>query len=172
MTRCFPPLFALLGLAATACNERPAQDWWAWITPGRLVAAAAPERAPRGPDQWMTVLQEAADGKPLAVLNLREKAYPELASKMAATLHVPIPDFSPPSRDQADRALAFIRENMDRGRVVVVHCHGGCGRTGTILAAHLKRTGGLTASAAIERLRRLRSCLVETEGQEGFVASY
>jgi len=130
MIRLFLPLAALLVLAA--CTQKPARDWWGWVIPGHLIAAAAPEKAPGGPDQWLSTLREAAHGKPLAVLNLREKSYPDLASKTVAALQVPIPDFRPPPRKQADSALAFITDNVDRGRVVVVHCHGGCGLTGSI----------------------------------------
>ncbi|MFX1476004.1 MAG: protein-tyrosine phosphatase family protein, partial [Promethearchaeota archaeon] len=48
---------------------------------------------------------------------------------------------------------------------VVVHCEGGCGRTGTFLAAYLISQGH-SAEAAIKEIRRKRPCSIETKGQE------
>jgi hypothetical protein len=149
-----------------------AEGWWAWVVPGRLIGAAAPEKAPGGPDAWLATLADAAGDAPLAVLNLRQKSYPDLADQVADALHLPIPDYTPPSRAQADAAGAFIDDQLGQGRVVVVHCHGGCGRTGTILAAWLKRRDGLSGADAISSLRQQRGCFVETPGQASFVESY
>ena len=146
--------------------------WWHWVVPGQLIASPAPEKTPGGVKNWLAELQEAAHGDSLAVLNLRHKDYPVVAGEVASYLHLPIADFSPPSKDDADRALAFIDENMRQDRVVVVHSHGGCGRTGTILAAWLKRTGSVTGDEAIARLRRLKQCFVETEEQKVFIDNY
>ena len=150
----------------------PAPGWWVWIVPGQVIGAAAPERAPGGSEVWLTALRAAAADAPLAVINLRKEVYPELADAFAASLHLPVEDYSPPTTEQADAAIAFIDDQLSQGRVVVVHCHGGCGRTGTILAVWLKRTEGLTAGDAIRRLRRLKGCFVETDGQESFVNTY
>jgi hypothetical protein len=155
-----------------ADGTKPAASWWAWIAAGQVIGAAAPERAPGGPEAWLSALQDAAGAAPLAVINLRQKGYPELAGSVAATLHLPVEDYSPPTVEQADRAIAFIEDQVAKGRVVVVHCHGGCGRTGTILAAWLKGRDGLDATAAISRVREGRSCFVETPAQEAFIHAY
>lgn len=151
---------------------KPAPSWWAWVAPGQVIGAAAPERAPGGPEAWLSALRDAAGAAPLAVVNLRQKGYQELVGEFAATLHLPVEDYSPPTVAQADEAIAFIEAQVAKGRVVVVHCHGGCGRTGTILAAWLKRRDGLDAAAAIARVREQRACFVETPEQEAFVSAY
>jgi atypical dual specificity phosphatase len=55
---------------------------------------------------------------------------------------------------------------------VAVHCGGGLGRTGTLLACYLVSAEGLPADAAIARVRAARPGSVETEDQEQAVRRY
>ncbi len=174
------PLFVAAVLAACAAEPKAQSDasahaaatWWAWVAPGQIIGAAAPERVKGGVEAWLAALGEAAGDAPLAVLNLRVKAYPEIAEEVAAALHLPIQDYSPPDAAQADEALAFIDGQLAQGRVVVVHCLGGCGRTGTILAAWVKHHEGVSSNVAISMVREARACFVETPEQEAFVEAY
>ncbi len=86
-------------------------------------------------------------------------------------LHIPIEDFSAPTPDQIDRAVAFIQSGLDRNSKVLVHCMGGYGRTGTILACHLVSLGR-SAEAAIDEVRIKRPGSIETDTQEQAVADY
>lgn len=82
-----------------------------------------------------------------------------------ASVHLPVRDFTPPSEDQL---LQFVREAtvaISQGRAVGVHCRAGIGRTGTFLAAWLIAQG-MTAPAAIAKLRSLRPGSIETREQE------
>jgi len=152
---------------------QPPPVWWHWVSRNAIIATPAPERAPGGHQAWLDALaEEAGEERPLAILNLREKADPVFGERVAATLHIAVADFTPPTTEQADRAVAFIRANVADGRVVVVHCLGGCGRTGTILAAYLKRTQQIDGMEAIRQLRTISPCFVETKGQEAFVREY
>ncbi len=153
-------------------SPEPTASWWAWVAPGQVIGAAAPERVPGGAQAWLSALREAAGDAPLAVVNLRVKAYPEVAEQVASSLHLPIEDYTPPTAAQADDALAFIEGQVAQGRVVVVHCHGGCGRTGTILAAWVKHQEGVSSNVAISMVREARACFVETPEQGAFVESY
>jgi atypical dual specificity phosphatase len=55
--------------------------------------------------------------------------------------HIEVKDFEAPTRRQLDGVMAFMEDNLARGRAVAVSCGAGYGRTGTVLACFLIRTG-------------------------------
>lgn len=69
-------------------------------------------------------------------------------------LLAPIDDFRLPSPENLGRILEFLKEGDDRGQRVVVHCAGGMGRTGQVLAAWLVHARGLAPGDAIETVER------------------
>lgn len=80
-------------------------------------------------------------------------------------LHLPVADFSAPTLQQFERAVAFIDRHVAAGDRVLVHCLMGYGRTGTILAGYLVSKGE-KAGAAIRRVRDLRPGSIEDSSQE------
>ncbi|NNE87293.1 MAG: protein phosphatase [Silicimonas sp.] len=81
--------------------------------------------------------------------------------------HLPVPDFGAPPEEIAKawqgvsvRAHKVLKNS---GRVLA-HCYGGCGRSGMALL-RLMTEAGEAPEAALERLRQVRSCAVETEDQ-------
>jgi atypical dual specificity phosphatase len=55
----------------------------------------------------------------------------------------------------------------------MVHCSGGRGRTGAILAAYLIKKGNvLGAEQAIDKLRKIRAKSIQSKDQEDIVFSY
>lgn len=102
-----------------------------------------------------------------AILTLTESPLPEDAlSRFGITsLHLPVPDLTPPTPDQFTRALEFIDSGLARGTPTLVHCLMGQGRTGTVLAAYLVRSG-LTPESAIQRIRALCPGAIEAPEQE------
>ncbi len=83
-------------------------------------------------------------------------------------LHLPVPDFHPPTLQQAEQFIDFAKKQREAGRALAVHCRGGYGRTGTMLACYLVALGG-TAEESIRQVRRRRPGSIETEEQEQFV---
>ena len=86
-------------------------------------------------------------------------------------VHLPVKDFSAPAPEQVARGVAAIEDAMAAGQRVAVHCGGGLGRTGTLLACLLVDRG-LTAREAIARIRAARPGSVETAGQVAAVETY
>lgn len=88
-----------------------------------------------------------------------------LARHGLAELHLPVDDLSPPSPAQLADALDFIDRHTAWGRAVAVHCLMGQGRTGTVLAAWLIRSGQ-TCAEAITDLRAVCPGALSSPSQE------
>ncbi|RLG46254.1 MAG: protein phosphatase [Thermoproteota archaeon] len=78
---------------------------------------------------------------------------------------IPVLDLRGPTIDQMMEFCRVVEERLESGGKVLVHCLAGCGRTGTMLAAWLVWRGA-GAIEAIEEIRRVRPCAVETFAQE------
>lgn len=81
--------------------------------------------------------------------------------------HLPVTDFGVPGPDSAAAWPALAAEALAvlaAGGRVLVHCHGGCGRSGMV-ALRLMIGTGEGAEAALARLRAVRPCAVETGAQ-------
>jgi atypical dual specificity phosphatase len=85
--------------------------------------------------------------------------------------HIPVQDYTAPTVEQAERAMAVIDVWLAEGLPVAVHCAAGLGRTGTILACHLVRHG-MTAEDAIAEVRAKRRGSIETAEQERLITEY
>jgi protein-tyrosine phosphatase/nicotinamidase-related amidase len=86
--------------------------------------------------------------------------------------HSPTMDQGISSLEEMRATVRFIYDGVVAGENVVVHCVGGLGRSGMTAACWLV-ADGLSAAAAIDEVRRVRSPrAVETAAQADFVASY
>ncbi len=94
-----------------------------------------------------------------------------LAASGLDTMHVPIEDFTAPTQDQIDELVAAVDARLAAGEPVGIHCHGGLGRTGTMLASWFVWTGQ-TGDEAIEHVRELRPGSIETLEQEDAIREY
>ncbi len=137
---------------------------------GTLAIAPMPGRTGHYHTDWLRLL----DWRPALVITMTERA--ELECKGASTLgrdlnnegidwlHFPVPDFGTPAGQDwpavRDRALAVLA----KGDRVLVHCYGGCGRSG-MMVLRLMIAAGEEADEALARLRDIRPCAVETEAQ-------
>jgi predicted protein tyrosine phosphatase len=86
-------------------------------------------------------------------------------------LCLPIPDGQPPTTDQTDQFVRFVAEQRTAHRPVAVHCEGGIGRTGTMLAAYLISQGE-SANTAIARIRAVEPNAIETPQQIEFLKKF
>lgn len=87
-------------------------------------------------------------------------------------MQLPILDVSvPTSMDPCQVTVAAIVRALEAGRIVVVHCRGGLGRSGLVAACCLVACGA-ESDTAIARVREARPGAVETSEQERFVARF
>jgi hypothetical protein len=122
------------------------------------------------------------DWRPAIVVSLTESA--ELAAHGAEGIggvlrahgvdhrHFPIRDYGAPAADDSGWAALAVEMHaaLDAGRRVLVHCMGGCGRSGMI-ALRLLVERDEPAEAALARLRAVRPCAVETKGQMAWASN-
>ena len=137
-----------------------------WVIPGRLLATEYPghktvEKARRKLDVLTRAgvnsfvdLTEAGestwDGSPMV-------PYDGLLNVDVTYTRFAIPDTSVIDDDGYDAILAHIRAEIAAGKVVLAHCWGGKGRTGTVVGAWLIEEEGLGYPEVIDRMQQLRA---------------
>jgi atypical dual specificity phosphatase len=136
-----------------------------WLEEGSIAACAYPN-----PE---AVLAELAGRGITVLINLHERPHAAdvLARNGLAQVHLPVPDFTPPTPDQLEQGVEAIGLAAADGKRVAVHCGAGLGRTGTLLACYLV-SRGLDAREAINRVRAARPGSIETPEQEAAVEAY
>ncbi len=82
-------------------------------------------------------------------------------------VHLPVTDFGTPDASvnaEWNTVSASARQALEGGGRVLVHCRGGCGRSGMVALRLLIECGEIP-ERALRRLRLARPCAVETEEQ-------
>lgn len=91
----------------------------------------------------------------------------DILDKGTRWVHLPVRDFSAPD-GAFDEAWSPVsrqaRQALLGGGRVLVHCRGGCGRSGMV-ALRLMIEAGEAPDEALVRLRGVRACAIETDGQ-------
>ncbi|MDX9980504.1 MAG: ADP-ribosylglycohydrolase family protein [Lentisphaeria bacterium] len=160
-----------------------------WVVKDRLAAGEYPGAV--SPDEARPRLRQFLAAGIRVFLDLTEEGelvpyapfLKEEADRLgieAEWIRLAIPDVSVPQVSHMRRILAAIREAMDGGSPVYVHCWGGVGRTGTVVGCHLVESG-LSGPEALKRLADLwqnvekrwrRPRTPETKEQEEFVLNW
>ena len=140
-------------------------DHGVWIEEGMLLACAYPRRK--------ASLDALSKRGVQVVINLHERAHGPARLKPydLAEVHLPVRDFTAPTPEQLAQGVAEMERSIRAGKTVAVHCGGGLGRTGTLLACYLV-SRGMTTVDAIAEVRRLRPGSIETREQVNAVLAF
>ena len=179
------PVQRRLAMAAAAMHARALRDemredrslrvGFVDARPGRLGMTLCPGRKDRGRDLAadLASLRETGATVLVSLTTQEELAWagvPDLELRARAagfeTIALPIRDQEAPSDFAMHELTAAIREHLDAGRGVVVHCMGGLGRSGLVAACVLVDRGRSPseALAAVREARGPRA--VESVAQE------
>ncbi len=139
----------------------PEPTAFGWVIDGRLAASGA--LSSQEQVSWVARRDIGS------ILSLTEAAPPDEWTKgtgIASTKHIPLPDHAVPSIRVLNEAVAYIDNELKSGRVVLVHCLAGKGRTGCVLAAYLMKSEGITAERAMEAVRAKRPGSIEARQEK------
>jgi hypothetical protein len=97
-------------------------------------------------------------------------------------ISMPVPDMSVPESEEVMGAImAAVRDTLETGPAVYIHCWGGIGRTGTVVGCWLRECG-LGPDEALERVQHLYSAHMpkvrihpespQTRGQKDYIRNW
>jgi atypical dual specificity phosphatase len=164
-----PPLPLAARLAVRSEPEYRGPHDFRWIIPGRLATTPLPG-AVIDINYDLAALRVVGITT-LITLTRRDLDQERLEQHGLRNLHLPIYDREPPTIPQLRMLAIRMSAMIDEGEVLAVHCRAGIGRTGTIVAGWLIHEG-LTASAALERIRAINPKFVQTIEQEEFLTKF
>jgi len=125
---------------------------FSWIIEGLLAASARPGRYGSMEDHFRYLKENGIK----TIVNLCEDAL--LATDGFANqfniVHVPILDGDIPTEEQMEKIVRTVKESIIGRNPCLVHCHGGVGRTATVLACVLMLLKEMTLKEALEVLRQ------------------
>ena len=165
-----PVLRWLDALPPKAPLDGPGTEGFYWVVEGRLAGAPRPGAV----HDFGYELDLIKSAGVTTLITLTEANLPQsmLRLRSLENVHLPIPDGKAPTIERSLALLDRMQKLMESGRVLLVHCLQGVGRTGTILAACLIQGKGLSASEAISQLRKVNPEFVKTEEQEAFLTVF
>jgi atypical dual specificity phosphatase len=131
---------------------------FSWLVEGRLAASGRPYS--KSQMDWLK------DNGVTAILSLTEEPLPGEWTRGLETKHISMKDHAPVSHSDMLLGADYIYSSISDGKVVLVHCLAGKGRTGSVLAAYMMVYEGKSARQAIDELRAAREGSVEHQQQQ------
>lgn len=144
----------------------PLPDHFCWIIPNKLAGMGQPGLLRETSEDLEAIAHAGVE----VMYSLTHTPMPqaELRPFGIEGRHLPIEDMGIPEVGPLLRALSRIRKSIESGQGVVVHCHAGLGRTGTVLAAYLI-FDGMSAEDAIAEVRRHNPKFIQSRAQLDFL---
>jgi len=141
---------------------------FSFVIPGRLAGMAMPGL--NNPlEEEVGFLQRQ---KVKVLLNLGDMEYfYDDYRRLFQVVDEPIPEFASPTMPQMERIMRFFMV-LDQDVAMGVHCAGGVGRTGTVLACLYGKVYEISGEDTIRAIRELRPGSIESASQEKFIVQY
>jgi len=139
-----------------------------WLIPLKLAGSSIPrteqdlERLRRTGIKAIVILVEEHE------LLVPIEVYREIGFEI---LLIPIRDMTAPTLYTLEKIVKWIKQKIDEDKPVLVHCYGGLGRTGTILAAYLVYEGW-DPIKAIDYVRSIQPGAIQTTAQYATVIEF
>ena len=86
-------------------------------------------------------------------------------------LWLPTPDHAPPELNKTIVGIAALKQIIENGQKVYIHCRNGHGRAPTFFAAYLIKEKGMTPDEAVGLIKSKRPNIHLEESQMEFLAS-
>ncbi len=139
-----------------------------WVQPKRLGGGAHPARS--GDLSGSLKLLKRLGFDALITLTGEPLDPGALGSAGQMGLHLPVVESAVPTLTQLAAASKMVTDCNAAEKAVFVHCFGGRGRAGVVLAAILIGQGQ-DCQTAIDRVRKVRPGAIESRQQEEFLRS-
>lgn len=132
-----------------------------WVISGELAGMPQPQV-----DDLSDLYQAGVRG--IISLLEDETGLNEYRAKGFETQWTPVADDGVPTTEQVEELVAFVDEQIAKDHPVAIHCVGGRGRTGTLLAAYLISKGA-TYEEAMDRIDEAQPNAIRKEFQRKFL---
>ena len=140
---------------------------FSWVIKGKLAASQHPGIAATRVGGWTPLIEWLYEQGIGGIITLTpewpldKKVISLLGEYEIDWYFLPIPDFrAPETLDTAFTFAKYVNEINNKGKAALVHCHAGCGRTGTMLIAYLIIERGYTLEDALSEIKEKRQCVL------------
>ncbi len=127
--------------------------FFTWVRESKLAASGRPSSGEQV--RWLR------ENGVTSILTLTEDPLPSQWTRGLEAHHISLKDHAPLTPEQMMKGADVLASQLSKGKVVLVHCLAGKGRTGCVLAAYMIAYEGKSARQSIDELRSLRGGSVE-----------
>ncbi|HBS43146.1 MAG TPA: protein phosphatase [Oceanospirillales bacterium] len=143
-----------------------------WLIDQEICGRPGPNHQPWRPEEFA----KAGIGAILSVNSAESVYVDELSPHGINHMCIPLAVNAPPLPGELELCLErlplayrYVRDNVDTGKAVMVHCRHGKDRTGLFMAYYLMKRDELTVEQAIAQVKEVRPIAMSAEGWDQFV---